>query len=156
MIHRRSLLHLALPAIASATLSCGSQSAARFAGTYQGTLSESYTCPTSSPPTFQLAAQTFVIKQTGSTITLTLSGCPGWSLQGDVAGQTATIVPNGPRSSACQQTDPNGNVMIQIDDFTAGSLTLEGGGDMDVTLEQDATIGGQSCPGLAMGTLARQ
>ena len=118
--------------------------------TYSGSVTETYTCASTSPPAFQLPNDTVVIDvdASGNAI-VTLSSCPG---------DTITGVANGPNeidlttttTGTCSQTDAAGDT-IEITSI-GGTLTYDGN-DLDLNLSETALINGDACSGVASGQL---
>lgn len=153
---------LALP-LAVALASCGQteDTYPNFAGTFSGTLTETYTCASNSPPAFPLS-ETLTITQLGSDVFVALSSCNGQSISGDAAGNAVSLTSGSQTNSPCQQTTPADAgadaIAISVSSLAGGTITLGSPGSIQVTLNQNATIDNNSnaCSGVATGTLVAQ
>src|SRR4051794_17548227 len=106
--------------LALALCSCiSSSSSVYFAGTYVGTITETYTCLNSSPPQFQLQ-ETFTVTQDGEDIFVTMASCSGMTITAGASGDSASVDPTGGTSRSCQQQDPRGGTTITVDGFSGG------------------------------------
>ncbi len=133
------------------------QSITNFAGTYSGSLTETFTCETASPPPFQ-TAETFTVSQLGPAVIVAIGSCTGQSVGGDSSGNRVTLTPSSQTISPCQQIGTDAGVVINVTGFSGGTLTLESGGNLQVSLMQNATTNGGSnaCTGAAAGSLMLQ
>jgi hypothetical protein len=132
--------------------------ATNFAGTYTGTLTETYTCASSSPAPFPLT-ETFTVTQLGSDVFVSVGSCSGQSIGGDSSGNTVSLTPSSQTTSPCpQQSGGADPVAINVTGISGGTLTLGGENALQVSLTQNAMIAGNAdaCTGTATGTLALQ
>jgi hypothetical protein len=151
---RKSALAVTLFAAA-----CAGPSLSNFAGTYSGTLTETYTCPTSSPAPFPIM-ETYTITQSNADVYIQMGSCNGYEVAGDASENVVSLTPGSQSTAPCSQTDTadGGDVSISLTGVSSsgGTLTLATGGELQVSIAQNANVGNESCTGTYAGTLTLQ
>jgi hypothetical protein len=96
---------------------CGIACSPNFAGTYEGSVTTSYTCGSDAPPS-KTSDQTYTLTDTSGTVVVDANGCSG--VPAKVSGSTATV-----ESYTCSANSYAGATAAVT--LTGGALQLSGG-----------------------------